>query len=470
MKKLRFTLPILIVLIAITTTSAQQLDGDWKGFIDIQGTKLTIITHFDSKEDSLRGTIDIPQQGGFDIPLQKISLLPSDSIHFEFMAGLGTAKFKGKFTSDTTINGTFHQSGQQFPFQLTKEQSGITKKKTSEEREASLPYTQEELVIRNDSVSIGGTLTQPKSQSAKQLVIIISGSGAQNRDGEIPITDFEPYAALAGLLSTNGISTFRYDDRGIGQSTGNFSQATLDILSSDVEAIINHFRQNPSHSFSNIILLGHSQGGMIAAHAAAKNNTVDKLILMASTGVPLSDILRFQVRQAFANASVDSSLVEDEIAAREQLMKAVVNNREVEEAQKRYRNEFNKVQISMGADSAQASSLAKKQADQLAQTFQSPQMKSLLFYDPSIDLQQLDIPVLVLFGGKDTQVTTKMNKSPIETALDSAGVSYQTKVFEQANHLFQKAETGSVQEYGTLGNQFVDGFIQKIADWIKNQQ
>jgi pimeloyl-ACP methyl ester carboxylesterase len=190
---------------------------------------------------------------------------------------------------------------------------------------------------------------------------------------------------------------------------------------------------------------------------------------MASTGVSLSDILRFQVRQAFANANLDSSLIEDEIAAREKLMEAVVKNSEIEQARMNYQHIFKNVQLSLGTDSTQASNLAKQQAGQLVQTFQSPQMKSLLFYDPSTDLQKLNIPVLVLFGRKDTQVTTEMNKSPIETALDSAGVSYQTKVFEYANHLFQKAETGSVQEYGTLGNEFVDGFIETITDWLKNK-
>jgi pimeloyl-ACP methyl ester carboxylesterase len=297
---------------------------------------------------------------------------------------------------------------------------------------------------------------------------MISGSGQQDRDETIkPVSNFKPFAVLADSLTKNNIATFRYDDRGVGKSTGDFGNTTLDMLAADVEAIVDDIKKMPKHNFEQIILLGHSQGGLVASKLAAKSSAIDKIILMASTGVPLKKVLRFQVKQAFAGSGIDSVLIEQEIAAREQLMQAVREQQGIQEAKESYQQRFKTIQLAAGADSAQAASLAQKQTDQLMATFGSPQMQSLLFYDPTDDLRKLDIPVLVLFGDKDTQVTVGINKDPIKQALESAGVTYQIKTFEDANHLFQKAQTGLMQEYGSLEEQFVDGFTSAISNWIK---
>jgi len=189
---------------------------------------------------------------------------------------------------------------------------------------------------------------------------------------------------------------------------------------------------------------------------------------MASAGVTLKKVLRFQVQQAFSQANLDPELIEQEINARERLMDAILDSEGVTEAKNHYGQQFATIQQAMGVDSARANMIAQQQATQLAATFQSAQMQSLIVHDPTDDLRTLDIPTLVLFGGKDTQVTVDMNKSSIEKALQSAGVSYQTKVFPEANHLFQKANTGSVQEYSTLESTFVDELIPTLIEWIKD--
>jgi pimeloyl-ACP methyl ester carboxylesterase len=468
MKKL---FAIVFLFLSASTINAQQytLVGNWEGQINIQSQQLIIKTHF-MAGDSLRGTIDIPQQGGHDIPLQNIAVEAPDSIFFEFPAGPGLAEFKGAFQDNSTITGTFHQRGMQFSFEMSRYRPKADTSDKNIKKEAK-PYHHTDLIIEHDSVNIGGTLTRPKEQQTGRLVIMISGSGAQDRDESLlPITDFKPFATLADSLTGAGIATFRYDDRGVGESTGNFAIATLDILADDVEAIIEEFTAGNNPNFNEIILLGHSQGGVVAGKVAAENTSVDKLILMASTGVPLKEVLRFQAKQLFRNASIDSQLVEQEIAARESLMEAIRTRQGISRARNDYRKRFAAIQMAAGADSAQANTIASNQAQQLQQTFKSPQIQSLLFYDPTEDLQQIKIPVLVLFGGKDTQVTVEMNKAPISQALETAGVDHKIQVFDQANHLFQKAETGQVQEYGQLDQQFTDGFLQTIEQWIKKSK
>ena len=463
------TLATLILFLCMSSVYGQEtkLKGNWQGHIDVQGQQLVIKTHF-TGDDSLHGTIDIPQQGGRDIPLQGITAKAPDSVFFKFQAGPGLAKFKGAFRGDSAIAGTFHQRGMQFPFEMNRYQpkTDTSDKKINKE---SKPYNHTDLIIENDSVNIGGTLTWPKKTTAKHLVIMISGSGAQDRDATLtPISDFKPFAVLADSLTMDNIATFRYDDRGVGESSGNFGATTLDMLASDVDAIIEKLTAMPEHNFSEVVILGHSQGGIVAGKVAQENTNVDRVILMASTGVPLKKVLRFQTKQAFAAAGIDSALVSQEITAREQLMETIRNEKllqgaqEVEQARQTYQKQFKAIQIAAGADSAQAQNLAEHQTKQLEATFRSPQIQSLLFYNPADDLRQLDIPVLVLFGGKDTQVTIDMNKEPIKKALDSADVPYQIWEFDMANHLFQKAQTGSAQEYGSLKKEFVYPFTSRI--------
>lgn len=461
---------LLFVVLAQPLHAQTPLAGHWEGYIDIMGNHLTIKTHFKQSDNQLTGTIDIPQQGATGLNLQKISRPRNDSVSFGFPAGPGYASFAGTFKGDSTISGTFTQHGQQFPFQLKR--SGQVTAETESRTQAKLPYHHKELVIKHDFIAIGGTLTWPENRSSGQLVILISGSGAQDRDESLkPLTNFTPFAALADSLTRYGVATFRYDDRGIGQSTGNFSQTTLDMLASDVEAIIGYFSGSDSqHHFQHIILLGHSQGGIVGGKVAAEDHRVDKLILMASTGVPLKQVSDYQVRQALAQAGASQKQIEDEMAARQQLYKALQKQQHVDEAKRHHTEQFLELLRSIQGSQQDAQTLrqqARKETQGLDAGYTNSQFQSLYSYDPTRDLNKLDIPVLVLFGGKDTQVPVEMNKPPVEQALESAGAPYQMKVFDQANHLFQKAKTGQVQEYGKLDNAFVDGFISTIVGWIK---
>jgi pimeloyl-ACP methyl ester carboxylesterase len=451
----------ILSLFCFSVNAQTSISGDWEGAINIQGQQLKVVFHIEGESGSYSGKLDIPQQGAMGLNLTRIEQ-KEDSVFFTFFTGQGNGDFEGVLESDSLITGMYKQGMSAFPFELEKQSA-------SDEPEKILGAGKE-LIIPAGAVEIAGTLVTPKNSGNSPVVIMISGSGAQDRNSDV--FGFKIFAEMAEHLKQHGISSFRYDDRQIGRSTGNFSDATLNMLASDVNAIIDYLNDLEKESFSEIILIGHSQGGVVAGKVADENQEVDKLILMASTGVSLKEVLRSQVKQAYGEGVHPDHAVEKEITLREELMVAIRDDENVEIARQNYMDQYRSMIESLPesqkAGIPDIDAFVNQQVDQLVAVYGSPQVKSLLFYDPAEDLKELDIPVLVLFGGKDTQVTEELNRKPIESALEKAGVSYEVEVFPNANHLFQQAESGQVSEYALLEKEFVDGFLGKITEWIKD--
>ncbi|MDR9418270.1 alpha/beta fold hydrolase [Gracilimonas sp.] len=455
--------PLIIILLSffccISVSAQTSISGDWEGAINIQGQQLKVIFDIEGEPQNYSGTLDIPQQGAMELNLTRVEQ-KSDSVFFTFFTGQGNGEFKGVLETDSLITGMYHQGMSSFPFEIKKQKSVVEPEEVLGEGR--------ELIISTETVNIGGTLVTPENSEYSPLVIMISGSGAQDRNSNI--FGFKVFAEIAEYLEQQGISSFRYDDRQIGESTGTFSEATLDMLAGDVNRIIEYLNNLEDEYFSEIILLGHSQGGVVAGKVADENPEVDQLILMASTGVSLKEILSFQVEQAYGEEIHSEEDVEKEISLREELMMAIRDDGDIEAAKQNYVDHYysmiEALPASQKAGIADIDAFVNRQADQLAAVYGSPQTKSLLFYDPKDDLRELDIPVLVLFGGKDTQVTIEQNSAPIEKALTEADTEFEVEAFPEANHLFQKAESGQVAEYSMLEKEFVDGFLDSIAGWV----
>jgi pimeloyl-ACP methyl ester carboxylesterase len=458
--KLFLSTIFLMVMSSPQLFSQNSLQGIWEGGITVPGGQLKIIFKIDKTSDGYSGTLDIPQQGAKDLKLDPISQ-NGDSVSLTFSVGQITGLFTGNFDSETEISGNYSQGGPSTPFSV---------KRTSETtKEPEKPANETDLVVQNGDIEIGGTLTLPEGEIKAPLLIMSSGSGAQDRNSEI--FGFKIFSQIAQHLAQKGIPTFRYDDRGVGKSTGNFGNATLEDLASDVEAIIAHFQNSETNSFQNFAVLGHSQGGVVAGKVAAENGSaVKQLILMGSTAPSLSEILRYQVEFAYSTSDVDKALVEKEIDAREELMKAIAFENDIAAAKAGYTKAYTEVLNDL--PEAQRNSIpdigatVNSQTEQLAQIYSAPQTKSLLFYVPTKDLEKVTVPTLVLFGGKDTQVTITQNQAKIREALAKSETEFEIKVFDNANHLFQKAETGLANEYPFLDKKFIEGFLDNIAAWM----
>jgi pimeloyl-ACP methyl ester carboxylesterase len=325
-----------------------------------------------------------------------------------------------------------------------------------------------DLIIQTDQVSIGGTLVIPSHPEEESLVVLSSGSGPQDRDETLE--GFKIFKVIADHLASKGIASFRYDDRGVGESSGDFVNSTLDDLSKDVKAIMAFFTSSDQYPFREFILFGHSQGGIVAAKVAVDNPSVKKVILMGTPSAPLNEVVLYQVRQEYHNSDISKSLIEAEVSAHNKLMWAIRDNKNIDEAYHLFKQTTKSVLFEnnahLGMDPKQMEQRAIAKADEYQIIYALPSLTSFLFYDPSKDLEWLKIPVLGLFGGRDVHVSIDHHKDRMENALLKSGTRFQLLIFENANHFFQKAKTGSINEYVILKKNFVDGFLDAISKWI----
>ncbi|WP_445384603.1 alpha/beta hydrolase family protein [Robiginitalea sp. IMCC44478] len=326
-----------------------------------------------------------------------------------------------------------------------------------------------DLIIKTDDVSIGGTLLIPSKPTSKALVILSSGSGPQDRDETL--YDFKIFKIISEHLASQGVASFRYDDRGVGTSTGDFVNSTIEDHSRDLENIIEYFKSTEDHSFKDFILFGHSQGGILAAKVAAGNESVKKVVLMGVPAVPLIEVVLYQVRQEYNQSDISKSLIEADVSAHNKLMRAIEDNENIDKAYHLFRQTTESILIEM--DSAEGVTDIEKirreataKADEFKIIYDLPSLTSFLYYDPSNDYEQLKVPVLGLFGGLDFQVPIHQNKDRMENALLKSGTAYHFITFDEANHFFEKATTGIRDEYASLEKKFVNNFLNEIARWI----
>src|SRR5699024_3361886 len=439
-----------------------ELAGDWKGAIQTN-EPLLIKTHFKKQNGELKGTIEIQN---VELPLQNIEVMNDDSLHFEFGSQNGLATFKGLFTSDSSIAGNFIQNSFTFPFQLHRFEPDTVAKQATK---TPLPYHHKDIIIKNDTIAIGGTLTWPKDKKAKQLVIMISGSGAQNRDEEL--FGFKPFAQITDYLTRHDIATFRFDDRGIGESGGD-PNVGLDVLAEDVRAIYTSLNDRPELSQASIGLLGHSQGGYIANKLAAKNTHFDFIILMSGPSFPLDKII-FQQTEAIEKASgTPDSVIQKGLQNQREFFSAMREDK-LDSLRKARINET-ETQLAKLPDKKKqhiedVHSYASQKVNQQIAQLSLPIFQSMIAYDPMQDTQNIQIPVLALFGEKDLQVLPEPNARRLRKALEKSGADYKIKIFDDANHLYQKAKKGLPSEYGSLDKKFVDDFLPTITQWVKKQ-
>jgi uncharacterized protein len=332
------------------------------------------------------------------------------------------------------------------------------------------PYYSEEVTFQNtqENITLAGTLTLPSKEGSYPAVILISGSGAQNRDEEI--SGHKPFLIIADYLTTNGVAVLRYDDRGVGKSTGDFKAATTVDFATDVASAVTYLKTRKEINKAKIGLIGHSEGGIVAPMVASSSEDVSFIVLLAAPGIAIRELMMMQyelIPRAFGaqESSVKKSLAFGERAFQ---MISTSDDRQTLKADLAMLIEenYDDIPFYLRPPKMTKEQVVTMQSDMMS----SPWCQNLLVYDPAATLEKVTCPVLALNGEKDIQVPPKENLTGIRDALKQGGNTKMTiRELANLNHLFQECETGSPSEYGIIEQTFSPVALKEMSDWILEQ-
>ena len=467
MKKIIIT---LILLISVIAGYAQSIVGAWYGTLSISGTPLHVVFHINNSGDSYSATMDSPDQGAAGLATDRTEFV-NNQLTIE--ASKFALKFTGTLHPDSgKITGTFIQGGSSFPLTLTPGKSGdatISPAKRPQDP-TSFTYRQEEVTFKNNKAgnTLAGTLTLPANGKANKIVILISGSGPQNRNEEVAQFNHRPFLVWSDQLAKNGIAVLRYDDRGVGQSTGNFGTATSADFADDVEAAIAYLQSRSDLNKSSIGLMGHSEGGMIAPMVAARNKAVRFVVLLAAPGVPIPELMAQQTKDQMRLAGADAADIAGSAAANAKIFAAMNQYKNLAfDAYKKQMDAIVDAQVRSMPKEALGGKTVEEVARKNSQQLYSPWFRYFIAYDPAIAISKLNCPVLALNGTADMQVQSSANLAGVKAALIKAGNKrVEVLPLNGLNHLFQKANTGSVAEYAKINETVNPMALNKVTAWL----
>lgn len=433
---------------------AQKYEGHWLGQLEVSGVTLPVVFHITKDKDAYKGSLDSPQQGAFGIPINEVKI-DDEGILIDLPA-LGMT-YRGKSLQDT-LKGKFTQGGKTYDLNLARMKSDTYEKpKRPQEELGKIKYVAEEVTFYNTSarVKLSGTLTKPKGKGPFPAVILVSGSGPQDRNEEI--LGHKPFLVIADYLTKNGIAVLRFDDRGVGKSTGDFNQATTADFATDVEAGIAFLKQQKGIDKAKIGIIGHSEGGMIAPMVAAKDSTIDFIVLLAGPGIFIRDLMLQQQEDILISENTEPAEIQSQIELNRKAFEIILNNPDNFDAKNKLFKMYQAI------DSSQTESEIRSTTNELV----SPRFRYFITYNPQIALEQTTCSVLAINGDKDLQVASKPNLKGIETAL-KAGGNKDFKIVEMPNmnHLFQTSSTGNIAEYGQLEETFSPKVLELMKNWI----
>jgi len=333
-------------------------------------------------------------------------------------------------------------------------------------------FTETEVTFANGSIALVGTLRLPAGEGPHAVAVLLSGSGPQDRDGATSgfIPGYEPSRALADRLSQQGIGSFRYDERGVGSSTGDHSVATPHDLASDAAAAITHLRTVEEVDPDRIGLIGHSEGSMLAAMVAARDPRTAFVVSLAGPGVTGYDLLGRQNERVFTAAGMDPESVERMVTqARHAMDLTLAEDWEAldELLWKTGRAELAAMPEEQRATLGDPEAYLAAHLPDVLRRYQT-WMRAFLIHDPADDWARVQAPVLAVFGQLDTQVDPDQNRAPLEAAVRAGGNRDVTSVvIPGANHTFQPgAVTGSPMEYAELGTELMPEMLDLVASWV----
>lgn len=449
---------------------ATDLAGDWAGALDVGAVQLRLVLKVEAADDgTLSALLDSVDQGA-KMPVETL-VLAGRTLRFSIPA-IGGA-YEGTLTAaGDAFEGTWSQGGRSLPLTLTKTEEPFELKRP-QTPQPPFPYESRDVTFENraDGVSLAGTLLTPEGEGPFPAVLFVTGSGPQDRNESL--MGHAPFHVIADHLARHGVASLRYDDRGVGGSTGDHLGSTVTDFAEDAAAGAAFLAAQPKIAPSAVGILGHSEGGLAGPHAATLEDEIDFLVLLAPPGVPLPDLLQRQGADMMRLQGVEEAMIEMAAAAQAEDL-ALVRDESVsdQELRETLRERTRRRIEAIGEEEAARLGLTEEQAEQAIAQASTPWFRSLLRTDPATHLRRVDVPVLALFGGKDFQVAAEENAAALRAALESqagegARADVEIHILPGLNHLFQHAETGGMDEYGQIEETIAPEVLEMVTEWIR---
>ena len=444
----RHAITAIMLLGIMTCQSLAQPSGRYTGHIDVMGQQIEIEISITPGASGYTGQLSVPAQGAYNLKMNSIRF-DDPGLSFRVDTASTHMEFEGRyFAAGDSLSGVFRQSGYQGTFHLL-----------SKEKEIHVEWIREEVVFYNDTIKLAGTLSLPDTSRKYPAVILISGSGQQDRDENV--MGFKIFQRLEELFIERDIAVLRYDDRGAGQSDqGDVEEATSRDFAEDARAAYRHLIGHPHIHADKIGMLGHSEGSIIA-NMVANESDIAFVVMMAGPVMPGHELLLAQSRAVMQAEGHNGEVIQENLQTNRSIYQEVMKDAP----------DYGKVEgLLRDAFSRLDSSRREQVIDRQMEFLKSPWMKFFLQYDPASAIAGSDHPILALFGRKDTQVPAEQNIRELRKIIQNSQQNNITIItIEHANHLFQRARTGSPSEYGKLEKELVEGFGEKVTEWIREQ-
>lgn len=454
---------LVFLFLLFVSASAQEITGSWSGELDIMGNKLPIVFHISKTDSTYTTKMDSPAQNALGLPTSKTTFTENK---LEIVAtGLGIF-YQGTLQGDS-ISGIFNQGGMPFPLVLKQSDKPVLNR--PQEPKPPFSYKTEDVTFSNkkDKIELAGTLSIPDSAGTFPAVVLIAGSGPQDRDETV--FGHKPFLVIADYLTRNGFVVLRYDKRGIGQSKGDHARATTQDFATDASAAIEYLRTRKEVDKSATGLIGHSEGGVIAPMIASENRNIKFIVLLAGTGEKGIETIMEQNRLGLEPLNMEPENTERSLKMIRNMFESLSEWQGTEADRTALRDKLSQlweqypllVKLELKKDA-----YVRNQFNAMS----SPWFRQFLQLNPADYLQKVKCPVLALNGEKDTQVLTGKNLGAIKSALDKGrNYQYEIKSYPNLNHLFQECETGNVDEYGRIEQTISPEVLEDIARWLKRQ-
>lgn len=462
---------VIVLLLTLNSVSAQSpFYGIWEGKMNVGAAIRMIFRISEDSSKNVQAIVESPDQGLQGLKASSVQL-KGDSIHLTI--DQYNASYSGRLNGDTVMTGKFTQNGMSFPLDFKKVLK-VTARKRPQTPEAPFPYKTEDLIYKNKSGSqtFGATITIPEGKGPFPAILLLTGSGQQNRDEEI--MEHKPFAVIADHLTRNGFIVLRVDDRGRGKTTGDVISPTTRDFADDAIVSLNFLLNRKEVNKRKVGLIGHSEGGMIAQIIAAERNDINFVIMLAAPGEKVTKLMNDQNEAVLTKMGLQKDFTTAYLELYNAIVSAVLvsNKDSLNDKVKTVTDAWiaktpgNIVAVTTGIrDEKTKNNFINQFIGQL----NTPWFKYFLNYDPGPVIKKMSASVLALNGNKDIQVISKTNLPAIESALkESRSKKFEVKELEGLNHLFQECKQCTLAEYSQIEQTISPVVLEMITKWLKD--